>query len=59
MYYANWSSSSVKASQVGGSHLAQLGSGGWVKCGPVIEISSVREDKVLGVARELLERNGK
>lgn len=30
-----------------------------MKCGPVTEISSVRKDKVLGVARELLERNGK
>lgn len=30
-----------------------------MKCGPVTEISSVRDDNVLDVARELLERNGK
>ena len=30
-----------------------------MKCGPVTEISSVRDSTVLGIARELLERNGK
>lgn len=59
MCYANWSGSSAKASWVGGLTLAKLGSGGWVKCGPVTEISSVKDGKVRGIARELSERNGK